>query len=120
VLCCAVHVVALRRGALSVVTHTPTRFVCAFLPRPAHSHGRSGAAMSAAAFCLLVMNIVASPKPKFAQLASSVFGLFYCGAWGAHCAGPPLRVQRGAACVHACLVAACLPVACAGVLGLTG
>lgn len=43
------------------------------------SHGRSGAAMSAAAFCLLVLNVLGTPKPKFAQLASSVFGLFYCG-----------------------------------------
>lgn len=45
------------------------------------SHGRSGAAMSAAAFCLLVLNVLGTPKPKFAQLASSVFGLFYCGKW---------------------------------------
>jgi hypothetical protein len=43
------------------------------------SHGRSGAAMSAAAFCLLVLNVLGTPKPKFAQLTSSVFGLFYCG-----------------------------------------
>lgn len=35
--------------------------------------------MSAAAFCLLVLNVLGTPKPKFAQLASSVFGLFYCG-----------------------------------------
>lgn len=37
--------------------------------------------MSAAAFCLLVLNVLGTPKPKFAQLASSVFGLFYCGKW---------------------------------------
>jgi phosphatidate cytidylyltransferase len=35
--------------------------------------------MSAAAFCLLVLNVLGTEKPKFAQLASSVFGLFYCG-----------------------------------------
>eukprot|EP00879_Flechtneria_rotunda_P013521 GHRR01014118.1.p1 GENE.GHRR01014118.1~~GHRR01014118.1.p1 ORF type:complete len:314 (+),score=87.64 GHRR01014118.1:261-1202(+) len=41
--------------------------------------GKSGAAMSVAAFCLLVMNIVINQKPTFAHLTSSVFGLFYCG-----------------------------------------
>jgi hypothetical protein len=37
--------------------------------------------MSAAAFCLLVLNVLGTPKPKFAQLTSSVFGLFYCGKY---------------------------------------
>jgi phosphatidate cytidylyltransferase len=43
------------------------------------SHGRSGAAMSVAAFILLAMNILVNRKPTFAQLTASVFGLFYCG-----------------------------------------
>lgn len=43
------------------------------------THGRSGAAMSVAAFLLLVMNILVNRKPTFAQLTASVFGLFYCG-----------------------------------------
>uniref|UniRef100_A0A383WMR8 Phosphatidate cytidylyltransferase n=1 Tax=Tetradesmus obliquus TaxID=3088 RepID=A0A383WMR8_TETOB len=43
------------------------------------SQGRSGAAMSVAAFILLAMNILVNRKPTFAQLTASVFGLFYCG-----------------------------------------
>eukprot|EP00882_Tetradesmus_deserticola_P024978 GHRQ01027366.1.p1 GENE.GHRQ01027366.1~~GHRQ01027366.1.p1 ORF type:complete len:283 (-),score=94.14 GHRQ01027366.1:174-1022(-) len=43
------------------------------------SQGRSGAAMSFAAFILLAMNILVDRKPTFAQLTASVFGLFYCG-----------------------------------------
>jgi hypothetical protein len=53
--------------------------MCLLVFNCVRSHGRSGAAMSAAAFCLLVLNVLGTPKPKFAQLASSVFGLFYCG-----------------------------------------
>lgn len=56
------------------------------------SQGRSGAAMSVAAFILLAMNILVNRKPTFAQLTASVFGLFYCGerqvdcaAWGDNC-----------------------------------
>jgi len=41
--------------------------------------GRSGAAMSVAAFCLLALNVLGNRKPTFSQLTSSVFGLFYCG-----------------------------------------
>eukprot|EP00878_Enallax_costatus_P004596 GHUV01004838.1.p1 GENE.GHUV01004838.1~~GHUV01004838.1.p1 ORF type:complete len:411 (+),score=62.29 GHUV01004838.1:225-1457(+) len=43
------------------------------------AHGQSGAAMSFAAFLLLATNIFVNQKPTFAQLTSSVFGLFYCG-----------------------------------------
>jgi hypothetical protein len=28
------------------------------------------------------MNVVVNTKPTFAQLTSSVFGLFYCGGYG--------------------------------------
>lgn len=42
-------------------------------------HGRSGTVLAVAAFLLLVLQVVASKRPKFAQLASSLFGLFYCG-----------------------------------------
>lgn len=43
------------------------------------AHGKSGAAMSVAAFLLLATNIFVNRKPTFTQLTSSVFGLFYCG-----------------------------------------
>lgn len=43
------------------------------------AHGKSGAAMSVAAFILLATNIFVNRKPTFAQLTASVFGLFYCG-----------------------------------------
>lgn len=46
-------------------------------------HGRSGTVMAVAAFTLLVLEVIAIKRPKFAQLASSVFGLFYCGGWEA-------------------------------------
>ena len=42
--------------------------------------GRSGTVLAVAAFFLLVMNMVAIRKPKFSQLASTLFGVFYCGA----------------------------------------
>lgn len=43
------------------------------------AQGKSGAAMSFAAFLLLATNIFVNQKPTFTQLTSSVFGLFYCG-----------------------------------------
>jgi len=43
------------------------------------TRGKSGTAMSVAAFVLLAMNILVIKKPTFSQLTSSVFGLFYCG-----------------------------------------
>lgn len=44
--------------------------------------GRSGLALTCAAFALLVFKIVGMKRPTFAQLTSSVFGLFYCGKCG--------------------------------------
>jgi len=41
--------------------------------------GKSGTILAVSAFFLLVMNMVAIKKPKFSMLASTVFGLFYCG-----------------------------------------
>ncbi|PNH05770.1 hypothetical protein TSOC_007928, partial [Tetrabaena socialis] len=43
------------------------------------NHGRSGTLLAVASFLLLVTQVVVNKRPKFAQLASSVFGLFYCG-----------------------------------------
>jgi len=40
---------------------------------------RSGTVLAVASFALLVMEVLAIKKPKFSQLASSLFGLFYCG-----------------------------------------
>jgi phosphatidate cytidylyltransferase len=42
-------------------------------------NGRSGTVLALAGFSLLVMQVLAIKKPKFSQLATSVFGLFYCG-----------------------------------------
>lgn len=41
--------------------------------------GRSSILLAVAAFFLLVMNLVAIGKPKFSMLASTLFGVFYCG-----------------------------------------
>eukprot|EP00894_Picocystis_sp_ML_P000194 jgi/Pico_ML_1/50711/g1871.t2 len=41
--------------------------------------GRSGAALAVSGFGILTMNLLQSNKPRFSQLTSSIFGLFYCG-----------------------------------------
>ncbi|KAG2494580.1 hypothetical protein HYH03_007346 [Edaphochlamys debaryana] len=41
--------------------------------------GRSGTLLAVAAFLLLVLQVVANKRPKFTQLATGLFGLFYCG-----------------------------------------
>ena len=43
------------------------------------SNGRSTAALAVLSFALLSLQLLTVPKLKFSQLASSVFGLFYCG-----------------------------------------
>lgn len=40
---------------------------------------RSAMVLAVAAFFLLVMNMVAIRKPRFSMLASTLFGVFYCG-----------------------------------------
>ena len=44
--------------------------------------GRSSAVLAVASFALMVLQVLSIKKPRFAQLASSVFGLFYCGELG--------------------------------------
>lgn len=44
------------------------------------TNGRAASAMAVASFLILSLQLLASRKPRFAQLTSSVFGLFYCGA----------------------------------------
>jgi phosphatidate cytidylyltransferase len=57
-----------------------TTLLCMSIALLTHAtRGRSGVAMAVAGFVLLSLNLLASPKPKFAQLTSSLFGLFYCG-----------------------------------------
>uniref|UniRef100_A0A7R9V1P0 Phosphatidate cytidylyltransferase n=1 Tax=Chlamydomonas euryale TaxID=1486919 RepID=A0A7R9V1P0_9CHLO len=41
--------------------------------------GRSGIVLAVASFFLLVMNLVAAKRPTFSMLASTLFGVFYCG-----------------------------------------
>ncbi|KAK9909078.1 hypothetical protein WJX75_006881 [Coccomyxa subellipsoidea] len=43
------------------------------------SNGRSTAALAVSSFALLSLQLLTVNKLKFSQLASSVFGLFYCG-----------------------------------------
>lgn len=43
------------------------------------SGGRSASAMAVATFVVLSLQLLASDKPRFSQLASSVFGMLYCG-----------------------------------------
>lgn len=58
--------------------------------------GRSGTVLAVAAFFLLVMNMVAIRKPKFSQLASTLFGVFYCGALVVEaCGGAGARGMAG-------------------------
>ena len=45
--------------------------------------GKSGTVLAVAAFFLLVVNLVVIRKPKFSQLASTLFGVFYCCENGA-------------------------------------
>lgn len=41
--------------------------------------GRSGIVLAVGAFALLIMNMVAAKRPTFSMLASTLFGVFYCG-----------------------------------------
>ena len=43
------------------------------------TNGRAASAMAVVTFMCLSLQLLAVPKPRFSQLASSVFGLFYCG-----------------------------------------
>ena len=58
-----------------------TSLMCIALTIWTHvSLGRSTAALAVSSFIVLSLQLFATEKPRFAQLASSVFGLFYCGA----------------------------------------
>lgn len=62
------------------VVSASTTALCMSIALLTHAtRGRSGVAMAVAGFVLLSLNLFSSPKPKFAQLTSSLFGLFYCG-----------------------------------------
>jgi len=62
------------------VVSASTTALCLSIALLTHAtSGRSAVAMAVAGFVLLSLNLLASPKPKFAQLTSSLFGLFYCG-----------------------------------------
>lgn len=61
------------------------------------TNGRSASAMAVASFLVLSLQLVASSKPRFAQLASSVFGLFYCGEAGVCSDGGLVAVAQRAA-----------------------
>eukprot|EP00798_Chlamydomonas_sp_ICE-L_P032548 gene32548-17265_t len=62
-------------NTLTTILSVSIPIVC-FLYR---DQGRSGAILSVASFLLLVMEVIAVRRPKFIRLASSLFGLFYCG-----------------------------------------
>lgn len=46
------------------------------------SNGSITAALAVASFAVLSLQLLAVEKPRFSQMTSSVFGLFYCGACG--------------------------------------
>jgi len=46
------------------------------------TNGRAASAMAVATFLILSLHLLVLRKPRFAQLSSSVFGLFYCGEQG--------------------------------------
>jgi phosphatidate cytidylyltransferase len=57
-----------------------TSALCAGIVLWTHaSSGRQTAALAVAAFALLSYHLLAPERPRFAQVTSSVFGLFYCG-----------------------------------------
>ncbi|KAK9864427.1 hypothetical protein WJX84_011325 [Apatococcus fuscideae] len=57
-----------------------TSLMCIALTVWTHvSLGKSTAALAVSSFIVLSLQLFATEKPRFAQLASSVFGLFYCG-----------------------------------------
>ena len=48
------------------------------------THGRATAALAVASFAVLAVHVSLTEKPTTAQLASAVFGLFYCGGPSFH------------------------------------
>lgn len=72
-------------------------------------HGKSGTVLAVAAFLLLVIQVVVNKRPKFSQLASSLFGLFYCGergrgltqsAWSFHLVAVPTDTRLAISPTH--------------------
>mmetsp|Transcript_21659 Transcript_21659/g.60197 ORF Transcript_21659/g.60197 Transcript_21659/m.60197 type:complete len:404 (-) Transcript_21659:566-1777(-) len=43
------------------------------------TRGRTGTCLAVAAFVVIVSQLLLVKKPKFSQLSTSIFGLFYCG-----------------------------------------
>ncbi|KFM27059.1 Phosphatidate cytidylyltransferase [Auxenochlorella protothecoides] len=62
-----------------LTSSTVTLFCVALNVWTAASRGRGSTPLAVAAFCLMFMQLVDAHKPRFAQLASTVFGLIYCG-----------------------------------------
>ena len=56
------------------------------------THGRATAALAVASFAVLAVHVSLTEKPTTAQLASAVFGLFYCGR-------PSSRLSTGLLCI---------------------
>ncbi|KAJ9532653.1 hypothetical protein QJQ45_010718 [Haematococcus lacustris] len=57
-----------------------TTVLCTSIALLAYFYGRrSGTVLAVSSILLLVMEVVTIRKPKFSQLTSCVFGLFYCG-----------------------------------------
>lgn len=71
--------------------------------------GKSGTVLAVASFLLLVMNVLALKRPKFSQLASSLFGLFYCGAVLASASPLPAPAPSPPepVCMHSCQLKRC-------------
>ena len=44
------------------------------------SHGAATSGLAVMSFAVLSLQLLGTEKPRFSQLTSSVFGMFYCGA----------------------------------------
>lgn len=92
-----------------LTSSTVTLFCVALNVWTAASRGRGSTPLAVAAFCLMFMQLVDAHKPRFAQLASTVFGLIYCGEEGGPCLSV-WRERRGAVTGQACHGTRQLPI----------
>ncbi|KAL6004972.1 hypothetical protein ACLOJK_005531 [Asimina triloba] len=75
-----------RSRGISVGMVPPPRYlsrvcsvICALMPIWTHYGGRMGVSVTLSAFIVAIALILQRDSPRFAQLSSTVFGLFYCG-----------------------------------------
>lgn len=62
-----------------IVTHATTILCLSMAVISYFYKSRTGTVLAVSVFLVLMLQVLSSKKPKFSQLASSVFGIFYCG-----------------------------------------